>query len=907
MNHSISQAPVRLRCEGAENPIGIDQWPPRLSWQIPAGRRGHCQTAYEIASASSVEDLAAGTIWSSGVVTGDQTLHVRYEGPDPGTSARVFWKVRYWDERSVCSEWSEVHWFETGLRGEPWMAGWIGAPYAGSPTASVPCPYLRRTFQLPDRPILRARLAVTALGIHETWINGRKVTEDVFLPGWTDYKKRVPYHIFDAASFLHAGENCLGAILGDGWYCGFLGFWGRRQFYGDRPWFLARLTVDFEDGSSMVIASDSSWRWAVGPLLEADFQMGETYDARRELPGWCEPGSCDGEWSAVAVCDVETPQPSAALTPPVRPIEELRPIAPPRLLEGTTKRWIFDFGQNLVGRVRLRAQGPAGVTMVLRHAETLNPDGSLYLENLRAARATDTFTKATDGEEIYEPRFTFHGFRYAELEGPETAPDQGAVTAVVLHNDLPVTGEFSCSDPLLNQLQSNIVWGQKGNFLEVPTDCPQRDERLGWTGDAQVFLPTAAFNMDVSRFFRKWNQDLRDAQQADGAYPATVPHAFLSFPDGGAGWADAGVICPWRIYCAYGDKELLAGHYPSAKWFVDYLERTSPGLIRGRQDSQADTAAADGDLVGGFGDWLALDGSGKRDGGTPKDLLGTAFFAHSAELVARMARTLGKEQDAGYYDDLAARIRAVFAHRFVTGLLAGPTQTACVLALHFRLVPDEVRAPIFRELVKDIEARGIRLATGFLGTPYLLQVLTEGGRFDLACDLLFQKQWPSWLYAVTQGATTIWERWDGWTHDRGFQTPDMNSFNHYAYGAVGDWMYRTVAGLDQDEDAPAWKKLRIHPNPCPRLSCASAKLATPYGTARSAWRTNGGVFELEVTVPPNCTATVEFPAGSGPDVHERQGDIRKCREIEMLSPKEGTPRLHLSSGDYFFTATIAEN
>ncbi|MCS6840954.1 MAG: glycoside hydrolase family 78 protein [Roseiflexus sp.] len=886
----------RLRCEYLDNPLGIDVTRPRLSWQIFSDRRGARQTAYRIVAASSADDVVAeqNLLWDSGRVESDQSIHVAYHGGRLRSRQRVFWRVQVWDEQGHVAV-SPVAWWEMGLlRRSDWSASWIGASLVGGRWTTIPAPFLRRSFTL-NAPVAQARLYITALGLYECTINGQRVGQDFFTPGWTDYRRRVQYQVYDVTDLLREGENVIGAILGDGWYCGHVA-WAGRQNYGDRPKLLAQLMITYANGSTQTIVSNRSWRYAFGPILESDILHGESYDARLEFPGWNMPGFDDSSWQPVELFTVPDIALVAMRGPTVRRHEELRPIKPPTAFRShQATRWVFDLGQNMVGWVRLRVQGPAGTTVTIRHAEVLNPDGTIYTANLRSARATDHYTLRGEGEEIWEPRFTFHGFRYVELSGYPGVPDIDAVTGIVVHSAAPPTGEFSCSDPLINQLQHNIVWSQKGNLLEVPTDCPQRDERLGWTGDAQVFVRTAAFNMNVAPFFTKWTQDLEDAQNPEGAYPPVAPLAGVSeLTDGGPAWADAGIICPWTIYLCYGDTRLLETHYPSMQRFIEYLERSSCGFIRCYEDYPG---------FRGFGDWLALDGSGKVDGGTAKDLIGTAFFAYCARLMSRIAAILGHQRDAARYRRLFERVRQAFIKRYVTGAgrVAGETQTGYVLALHFDLLPPELRPAAAEALARDILARDTHLSTGFVGTPYLLHVLTAAGRLDLAYALLFQRTWPSWLYPVTQGATTIWERWDGWTHDKGFQDPGMNSFNHYAYGAIGEWLYSTVAGIDVDLEQPGYRHLILRPRPGGGLTAARAALETMYGRAMSAWRIDDHRFTWEIVVPPNTTATAYVPAPEGTPVRESGILAEEAEGVTLVQRDEATAVYRLAAGSYTFT------
>lgn len=533
-----------LICEYRTNPLGIDVAAPRFGWQIDSAR----QSAYRILAASAPNLLSESSadVWDSGKVESDQSQHIAYAGPRLNSRQRVYWNVTVWDENNTSSQ-SEPAWFEMGLlRRKDWKAKWIGAELVGGPRSTIPAPYLRKSFTLPA-PVKSARLYVTALGLYECSLNGQIVGEDVFNPGWTDYHKRVQYKVYDVASLLHTGENAFGAILGDGWAAGFVGM-GSRQSYVDQPRLLAQLEITLDDGRTMNIYTDRTWKHQFGPLIESDIMHGESYDARLEMPGWNAPGFNDRNWLPVRVFEDMGCAIVATNGPTVRRIEELKPIeAPVNKGNFIQSRYIFDLGQNMVGWVRLKGSAPAGTTAILRFAEVLNPDGTLYTANLRSARVTDNYTFKGEGEEVWEPKFTFHGFRYVELAGYPGPVDQDTITGVVLHSEMEQTGDFESSDPLLNQLQHNILWGQKGNFLDVPTDCPQRDERLGWTGDIQVFARTAAFNMNVAGFLTKWMWDVADAQTEQGSIPAVVPTA-IGLLDGGPAWADAAIIVPWTIY-----------------------------------------------------------------------------------------------------------------------------------------------------------------------------------------------------------------------------------------------------------------------------------------------------------------------------------------------------------------------
>jgi alpha-L-rhamnosidase len=879
---------TKLTTEYRHNPLGIDILRPRLSWQMSTDRQGAQQIAYRVVAASQPHLLeeAQPDLWDSGRIDSDQSVHVTYDGPPLRSRERVYWQAMVWDETANAHH-SETAWFEMGLlKTDDWQAQWIGTPFAGGPRSTFPVPHLRKVFNL-DGQVASARLYITALGLFDCSINGQSVSKDIFAPGWTDYCQRVQYLTHDVTELLHHGDNAIGALLGDGWAVGHVG-WLNRQNYVNQPQLLVQLEITLTDGSTQTLASDGSWTYHFGPITHSDFMTGEAYDARRELPGWNTPQVTPSQAMPVATFQHQDIKLVALNGPTVRRFNELIPVHEPINRGGMgRKRYVFDLGQNMVGWARFRGSAPAGTTVLLRFAEVLNADGSLYTANLRSAHATDYYTFKGEAEELWEPKFTFHGFRYVEIEGYAGPVNRDTITGIVVHSDIEQTGSFECSDSLINQLQSNILWGQKGNFVDVPTDCPQRDERLGWTGDIQVFVSTAAFNMNVAAFMTKWAHDVSDAQNPDGSIPAVVPYATDVPTDGGPAWADAAIICPWTIYQSYGDVRILDQNYETMTRFMDFLIEASPGFIR---------CAPDFEGWPGFGDWLSINAN------TPRDLVGTAFLAYDANLMARIATILGKPDDSIRYQKLFADTKAAFADRFLVGgytsasqsapseirrqmdeagrLSRGnlqmidygnitsevfnvdvfsPTQTAYVLALHFDLFPEALRPLAVNELVADLERRGMHLSTGFVGSPYLNHVLSGNGQLDTAYALLSQKSWPSWLYAVTQGATTIWERWDGWTQENGFQTPEMNSFNHYAYGAIGDWLYKVIAGINIDPSAPGYKHAILSPQPGGDLTFARATLDTLYGKLVSDWKLDNGVFEYTVTVPPNTNAAVYLP------------------------------------------------
>jgi alpha-L-rhamnosidase len=887
---------VGLRTEYKENPLGIDARKPRLSWRIESDGRGVVQSTYEVRVARSERGLAAKgeRVWESGKVGSDESIHRPYGGPALESGRRYHWQVRVWDGAGKASAWSAPAWWEMGLLApSDWKASWIEPDLPEDVSTPGPSPMLRREFSLKGK-VARARAYVTSHGLYELHLNGRRVGDQLFTPGWTSYRKRLQYQAYDVTPLLKTGDNAVGVLLGNGWYRGNLAWEDRRNLYGDRLALLCQIHVTYKDGREEVITSDGAWKSAAGPVLMSEIYHGETYDARLEKPGWAAPGFDDRQWSGVRLAEHPKDHLVAPAGPPVRRIEELKPVRVFKTPAGDT---VADLGQNMVGWIRLEVQGPAGTTVTLRHAEVLDKAGNFYTENLRKAKATLRYMLKGAGAETFEPHFTFFGFRYVAVDGFPGELTKDALTGVVVHSDMARAGEFVTGKPLVDQLQHNILWGQKGNFLDVPTDCPQRDERLGWTGDAQAFSRTAAFNMDVASFFTKWLKDLAADQFESGSVPHVVPNVLPDFegrePGGAAGWADAAVIVPWNMYLVYGDERILETQYDSMVRWVEF-ERKRAG----------DDLVWTGDFH--FGDWLAYAATGMAANDYPgattgKDLIATAFFAHSTDLLQRTALVLGKREDAARYGDQLARIKRAFRREFVTeaGRVGEGTQTAYVLALQFDLLPEELRKVAARRLAEEVRERK-HLTTGFLGTPYLCHVLSRYGYLDEAYLLLNREEYPSWLYPVKQGATTIWERWDGQRPDGTFQTTEMNSFNHYAYGAIGDWMYRVLAGIEIDESAPGYRHVLVQPRPGGGFTRAKASHETMFGTVSSAWTLEGGRFELAVLVPANTRATVRLPGAKLADVTESGRALAGANGVTGQKQDGDGVVVEVGSGRYTF-------
>ena len=729
-------------------------------------------------------------------------------------------------------------------------ARWIG--YDLGRDDPYPQPVLLRTSFDLSRPVREATLTCTALGVADFYLNGRRVSEDRFNPGWTDYHQRVYARTYDVTGLVADGANALGAVLADGWFAGHVGWGNHRNHYGTRPRIMARLDVVYADGSVASCTTGPGWRAAAGPWQQADMQDGEIYDARKERDGWSAPGYDDTGWVPVdSGCDL-APRVEPHPAPPVRVFEELAPVG---ITRPHSSGYIVDFGRNFAGVVRIKVRGPRGRMIRLRHGEMLDANGALYTANLRGADATDAYICRGDGEETWEPRFTFHGFRYLEVQGLDRA-DPSMFTGLAIGSDTPRIGHFESSHAVLDTLVENVYRTQRANFISVPTDCPQRDERLGWTGDAQVFIGAATYLCDVQDFFRKWMVDLADSQHDGGAIPSVAPAPVVNHP-GGAAWEDAAVICPWTLYQAYGDREDLARAWPMMRDLVAYKRTTFDSSFRPVDDVRC------------YGDWLNLDDP------TPKTIIRLAYMIHSADLAAQAALVLAHEDDAARFKGYAAGAREAFARLYLQpdGRIMdegeGDSQTAYALAVAYDCLPPDAGAEAGRHLVRKLEERGVHLSTGFVGTCILLEALTKIGRNDLAYRVLLNESYPGWLFPVVQGATSIWEHWDGWTPEGGFQHPKMNSFSHYAYGAVYQWMVEHIGGLQHR--APGRGAIEFRPDLPPagseaaaRLWHATVRLEVPAGPVVSSWRREGGTVHYRFIVPDGVHASASVarePAG----------------------------------------------
>ena len=883
-----------LSCEHKTNPVGIGTSVPRFSWKLVSDGNGVMQTAYSIRIATSPLFRSSSMVWNSDRTESGESVLLSYGGKPLKSAQRYYWQVKVWDNNGNSSGWSDVAYFETGLLStNEWKAQWIELP--GDTIKYPPSPYFRKEFSL-DKQIASARIYATSHGFYELHLNGKKVGDQVLTPGWTSYHKRLQYQVYDVTPMLKKGKNAIGAVLGDGWYRGTLGWGDNWAIYGKTLGVFLQMVIKYTDGTETTIISDSSWKATRnGAIRMNDIYNGETYDATKELTGWDLPGYNDSGWKNVRTGQYNNSNLISSQSYPVRITEKIKPV---RIFRSPKGDLLVDMGQNMVGWIRMKVKGSKGTVVTLNHAEVLDKFGEFYTANLRSARCQLTYTLSGKGEEVYEPRFTFMGFRYVKVTGypGELTPDD--LTGMVVHTDMPQTGTFECSNSLVNQLQHNIQWGQKGNFVDVPTDCPQRDERLGWTGDAQAFCRTAAFNFDVSAFFTKWLKDVAADQKPDGAVPDVIPDvlnpqdAVTAAPS--AGWGDVAVIAPWTMYLVYGDKQILENQYKSMKAWVEYIRKKAGSSYIWKGGSK-------------YGDWLfyhpPVYNHTEPDGYTDHDFIATAFYAYSTSLLAKTAGVLGKTDDEKTYSDLFNKIKDVFVYQYVTraGRVGTNSQTSYVLALMFGLLPENLNHNAAGFLVDNIRSRKNHLSTGFLGTPYLCHVLSDNGYTNVAYDLLLQETYPSWLYPVKMGATTIWERWDGEKPDSTFEDAGMNSFNHYAYGAIGDWMYRVAAGIDTK--GAGYKHIIIQPHPTEKMEYCKATFESSYGTIGSGWERKDGKVIFTVKIPANTVATIVLPGIDRESLTEHGKPFRENKYLGNIKTEGKSLVMEAGSGDYIFEGT----
>ena len=780
------------------------------------------------------------------------------------------WETEDFDD----SSWANAYAF--GKYGDsPW----------GSPTLQhLPPPrYLRKGCTLADKEIKKAYLYALALGNYEVFMNGQRVSNDYFSPGWTDYTKRVYYRTYDVSNVLQAGDNAIGAILADGWYAGYVGYARERNHYGKKIRFACQLYVEYEDGTTQIVASGADWKATLGPLRYADFLQGEYYDARSELSGWDSTGYNESNWQSVVIdTDEVSPVPQAAVSEPVVVYEEVSPIS---VAEPEPKTYIFNMGQNFAGFVRLKVSGATGQKIQLRHAERLNPDGTIYTTNLRSAAATDTYICKGEGVEIWQPYFTFHGFQYVELTGLDSIPSLDTITGLAVSSDTPVVGTFECSDKMVNKIQSNALWTQRMNFIDVPTDCPQRDERLGWTGDAQVYINTACYQTDVQAFFKKWITDLNDAQRADGQFPTVAPLK-VSGGDGGPAWADAGVICPWTIYKMYGDKQIIANSYEPMKRFIAFCKNRCTSELLPPSSFHC------------FGDWVNINDN------TPNEVIFMAYFGYSTNLLAQMAEALGKTADAAEYHQLFEQIKTSFNNAYVAsdGKIHGDSQCAYVLAIAYDLLDADMQKLAAKHLIRRIREKNWHLSTGFVGTKDLMLALAKIDRNDIAYRLLHNETFPSWGFSIKNGATSIWERWNGWTPEDGFNDPGMNSFAHYSFGAVCQWMFENIGGIQPG--SVGFKDIIIKPEPDNKITWANIEYKSIRGAIVTSWKHDGSDYECKVVIPAGTTAKVYIVTDNPDTVTESGVKASNSDGVSFISFDGKFAIYEVESGTYTFKSKV---
>ncbi len=837
-----------LRCEYRSNPIGLDMKKPRFSWKMESDAADTMQRRYHITVSDGTD-----CVWDCEKES-DESVLIVYEGAELKRETQYVVAVEVEDNHGNCA-YGEMR-FETGLfSGKDFHAEMITHDFPEEETA---CPVFFKEFSL-EKKIAKARIYATAQGVYELTLNGERVGDYRMAPGWTSYHHRLQYQVYDVTEMLRT-QNKLEMTVGNGWYKGIFGFTLRANIYGDRVGAFAELHLTYEDGTCETIVTDESWKVRTGEIRYSEIYMGETIDTN-------EPKIAEG---TVSVKEFDKSVLTAQENEPVRITDR---IPAKELLVTPKGEKLVDFGQNITGLAEIRIKGEKGQKIVIRHAEVLDKDGNFYPETLRQAKSIDTYI-CNGEEQVFLPHFTFHGFRYICVEGIEEMQPE-MFTACAMHSDMEKIGEFRSSNRKVNQLQSNIDWGEVDNFLDIPTDCPQRDERLGWMGDAQIFSWTASFNRNTALFFHKWMRDIAAESSLEKGVPHVVPDILDSYSS--SAWSDAAVIIPWVVYQMYGDKGILEESWTCMHEWVDYI---------------TNNCGDNGLWQSGFqyGDWLALDKeeSADRTGATDKYMIANAYYLYVTDLVKQTAEVLGKAEDVEKYGRLYEKTLEAFRQEYYTstGRIVSETQTGAILSLYFNLAREKDRPRILQTLLANIENHKNHLATGFVGTPYICHTLSENGAHEMAATLFMKEDYPSWLYSVNMGATTIWERWDSIKPDGTFDESGMNSLNHYANGSVGDWMYRKVAGLSQLK--PGYKKFKVQPMFVKGMEEAGVEFESVYGKIESKWSCRDGKIRVKVVVPANTTAVICLPekeetleVGSG--VYEYEYDTETSLAYERFS------------------------
>ena len=868
-------------------PVGVSHMP-QLGWELTSDRRNVKQSFYELQIAEDADFQK--TVFESGRVESEESAHVCADGVSLAEAKRYFVRVKTGDGQEE-SSWSSPASFVTALAGKNgeweegaplWKAAFVSAETDDSYKECSKGTYVRGGFTVRGE-ISEAYAFTTALGLYQFYLNGKKVGEDEMAPGWTSYRRHLLYQTYDVTNCLKQGRNIAGAMLAAGWYKGVMGLTKARNNYGDQTAFSMEIRIRYTDGTCESICTDPSWTGADSPVVFSEIYDGETYDAALEIPDWSEAEQPQGEWKPVQTVSFDTGVMRAQYASKVRVMDR---IPAKRIFTTPAGEQVLDFGQNMAGRIEVTASGKPGDVIELHCFEVLDKDGNVYLDNLRAAKATMKYVFAKEETITWHPRFTYMGFQYALIVSYPGEAKAENFTACTLHSEMESAGKLECSNPLLNQLHHNFLWGLKSNFLDVPTDCPQRDERLGWTGDAQIFCRTATYLMNTYTFYKKWLRDLEVDQTPEGGVPHVIPNIEEGRTDGNwllsqgphsaAAWADAAVINPWTMYLMYGDLAILERQYQSMKGWIDFMRAHSVDNIWNYKLQ--------------FGDWVALDAEeGSYFGATPNDLTCTAYYAYSTGLFAKMARALGREEASEYealYENIVKKFQETFFDQ--DGIMTAQTQTAHIVALYFKLTPEKYIEKTVEGLKRLLEKENGHLVTGFVGTPYFCHALSQNHCLKEAYELLLKEDFPSWLYQVKKGATTIWEHWDGLKDDGSMWSADMNSFNHYAYGAIGEWMYRAMAGIEADENQPGFKHAIIYPRIGGGLKYTDASYHSVYGDVRVRWEAEGKQVNLIVQIPVNTTAQICL---------DQAGTVKEADGLDFVRTEEGM-KVEAGSGTY---------
>jgi len=857
---------INLKTNHITNPLGFDLGKPSFSF-ITCETTASKQVAAQIQVA--LDEEFSEIVFDTG--KSEEIDSLAFELLiELNARTRYYWRVIVWADNGDFAT-SEVYWFETAKMEQPWTGKWI-TPDLDNKIL----PILSKEFKL-EKSIKSARAYICGLGLYEMNINGKKCGDEYLAPNFNAYNKWIQYQTYDITDTLVQGENIINVALGNGLYKGRFGFNSEENIYGDKFALISEIVIDFEDGTSLVINSDETWMARKSKVLDGNIYDGEVYDSTFD----------DMTTYEVKGIDLDIDKLKERLSLPVKIKERLK-VEVIKTPAGDT---VLDLGQNMVGWIEFKTSAPRGTEITLQYGEILQ-DGNFYRDNLRTAKAQ--YKYIANGEEaVVRPYFTFYGFRYVKVEGWHGEVNADDFAGCVVYSDMEVTGHIETSNPLVNRLFLNALWGQKGNFLDIPTDCPQRDERMGWTGDAQVFSGTACFNMDTFAFFSKYGYDLgREQEDKDGMVPMVVPATNLQ-GGGSSAWADAATIIPWNVYVQYGDKKILEQQFESMKSWVDYIKRAD------------DNSGGKRLWTTGFhfGDWLALDGTDPSfpTGGTDIPFISSAYYCYSSRIVAKAAKALGKEEIAKEYEDLSNAIREAIRNEYFSknGRITINTQTALIVALFMELAPEDKIERVANDLREKLKKDKNHLKTGFVGTPYFCKVLSENGCNDLAYTLLLNKDYPSWLYAVTMGATTIWERWNSVLPDGKISGTDMNSLNHYAYGSIAEWMYRYVAGINPVEDKPGFRHIKLTPMPDYRLKYAKATYNSTVGAYESQWEiTEEGNLNFKFVIPFNATATLVLPDARLENI-KVNGESLKDSELKSIQSNKNVD-VELTSGLYEF-------